>query len=391
MGSRGLVMVVLAGCGRIGFDAGDGLVVTRTDDRLVAPNLASLADLPPGTVGLSLREAMTIANGHAGPDRITFDPTVFPASIRIESLLVASEEMEIDATGRGVVLDVGGGYTSTLVSVAAASVTLRGLQFAPGGVDTRLIVEASCTGAALDALAFATGPQPITVEGANVTITDVQITGSSANGIAIDGAADVTIDGASIAGVFDDPILVRNSSNVDVTRATIQISDKTVGRGIRVESSTSSHFHDNIIDPGPAQLISLQDSSDNEIVSNVLDGGTAGIALFGTSSRNLVFRNATMNNVDDSVYIDPTATQNRIFNTTIINAPAIADLAPDTQIANTFTATAEMVLDAGGYDFHVPAGSPAIDQGTDLGLDMLPELPERFLGAAPDLGCAESF
>jgi hypothetical protein len=39
---------------------------------------------------------------------------------------------------------------------------------------------------------------------------------------------------------------------------------------------------------------------------------------------------------------------------------------------------------------HLVDGAPAIDGGTDLGLDMLPDQPARFLGSAPDLGAVES-
>src|SRR5882672_10086614 len=85
---RPLSLVLLAGCGRLGFPpapAPDGLPdltlrVSITDDRLAgSTTMASRAELPAGTIGLSLREALVIAANNPGPDRVTFDPSAFAA------------------------------------------------------------------------------------------------------------------------------------------------------------------------------------------------------------------------------------------------------------------------------------------------------------------------
>ena len=190
--------------------------------------------------------------------------------------------------------------------------------------------------------------------------------------------------------MIGDPIFAIDTSDLTIRDCTIIISDKTLGRGLRLENTSRSLIIDNLVDPGPAQLISMQDSSDNEIIGNVLDGGNVGIALFGASSRNLIFRNVIMGSTDEAMFVDATAVTNRILNTTLFNAAAISDSAPDTQIANTLDAATGFVAPV-TYDFRLVPGNPSIDQGTDLGLDMLPDSPERFLGVAPDLGAVESF
>lgn len=387
------LLCAVSGCGRIGFDDAV-LVVTRTDDRNANPAAASVAQLPPGTVGLSLREAVAIANNHPGHDEIAFDAGVFaaaaPATIRLGEVLSLADDVVIDATARVVVVDREPAYDGTLVVARGAGVTVRGIGFAAGGTAPRVVI--SGAGAILDALRFAAGGPPIEVAGANTTIVATTIAGSTGNGIALVGASGARLDQLHIAGVDADPIFISKSSDLDIGRCLIEISDKTLLRGIRVEASSRVVIHDNVIDPGPAQLISLLDSSDNQIIANVLDGGTLGIGLFGTSSRNLVFRNAIMASTDEPIAVEATASANRIINTTIIQTTAIVNDAADTEIANTLeTSALDEFANPATYDFRLRVGSPSVDQGIDVGLDMLPDRPERFLGKAPDLGAVESF
>ena len=119
MGRCGVAVLVLTACGRFGFGnqpdgGGSGsdtsLHVTIPTDRMAGPpTMSSLADLPPGTTGLALREALAIAANHAGPDRIDFDPAVFPAAapqaIAIDTpLVVAGDGTTVDASAAGVVI-----------------------------------------------------------------------------------------------------------------------------------------------------------------------------------------------------------------------------------------------------------------------------------------------
>jgi parallel beta-helix repeat protein len=329
---------------------------------------------------------VAIASNHPGPDRIAFDATVFPAgapaTIQLErTLAIEVAETELDGTDRGVVLGGAAGFTGTLLETSGA-VTLRAFGLATAGAP-RIIVDGS--GAKLIELELAGGANAIELQNAtDVLVSSVVIGAGDGNGITITGGARIAIEDSKY------PVLATQSDNITIQRCTIVISDKTLGRGIRFEGVAQSHILDNLIDPGPAQLISFQDSSNNEIIGNILDGGNVGIALFGTSSANLIFRNVIMGSSDEAMAIESEALANRVFNTTIFNAPGISDAAPDTQIANTLEVATGFV-DPGTYDFRLLAGNAAIDMGTDIGLDMLPSSPDRFLGDAPDLGAVESF
>src|SRR5262249_32980780 len=100
--------------------------------------LASIDELPPDS-GLSLREAITIAQNRAGRDRIVFDSEVFPvaqpATIALDSTLNVAGETTIDAraTGGGVELPA----TGSVFEIDGDDVTLRGMRVRGGvrGID----------------------------------------------------------------------------------------------------------------------------------------------------------------------------------------------------------------------------------------------------------------
>jgi parallel beta-helix repeat protein len=154
------------------------------------------------------------------------------------------------------------------------------------------------------------------------------------------------------------------------------------------EEVDRSHILDNFIDPGSARLIELETSSNNEIIGNTLDRGDVGIGLFGASTGNLVLRNIITMSAE-AMYVDTAATGNRIFHNTMYMSGSIGDASPDAQFVNNLEADQGFV-DPAAFDFHLVVGNPAIDGGSDLGLDLLPDSPERFLGAAPDLGAVET-
>jgi len=91
-------------------------------------------------------------------------------------------------------------------------------------------------------------------------------------------------------------------------------------------------------------------------------------------------------------FIEAPATGNTIVNNTFYMAgSAIVDGSTGTVAQNNlFSTSTGQFVHAALYDFHLVDGDPAIDGGTDLGLDMLPDQPARFLGSAPDLGAVES-
>jgi len=153
-----------------------------------------------------------------------------------------------------------------------------------------------------------------------------------------------------------------------------------------------SRILDNIIDPGSARLIDLLESSDNHIEGNILDGGHAGVVLEGGSNRNMVLRNVAMDCAYDGVYVSADSTGNTYVNNTILRcSTAIANGSPDLVEANNLVSSDNAdFVDPVAYDFRLADGSPSIDAATDMGFDLLPNDPARFLGAAPDLGAVET-
>jgi len=344
------LLVIVAGCGRLHFDGlfDNAFIVTTPQDRLAGPpTAASLDDLDPGLTDLSLREALTIAANTPGSDLVTFDRDVFPsgspATIALASELPAlvSAHTVVDARDAGVIIDVAEPYAGPLVRVSGTACELRGIRFLRS------------SGA-------------ITASGLDITISDNRI-----------------------EGVAGDPILAQASSNLTIERNTIVIGDKTSGRGVRLEGVTGSRVRDNVIDPGPAQLVSLFDSSDNEISGNILDGGNIGVLLDGASLRNRIFRNVVIAPSEEPIVILDTVTGTVILNNTFFQClSGTSNSAADTVETNTLQADTGFA-DPASYDFHITSAQ-GIDQGTDVGQDMLPDRTERFLGAAPDLGAVET-
>lgn len=371
---RLLALVTLAGCGRLGFAdqplkspdaASPDLIVSIPDDRLAGgPTIASIADLPPNAPGLSLREALTIAANHPGPDLIGFAFTT-PTTLTIASELPIAADTAVDATGSPVTIT----GTGTLLHVTGDNVTLTGLTVQGGGDAVRAVSVATL---ALHAL---------------------HLVAPTGDGLHIESCTHCEIDDCRVDHAAGEPILLATSTDLTVRRAFVALLSKAgVVHGIEVQASSQIHILDSIVDPGTAWMIHLQDTTDSEVTGNVVDGGDTCIALTGTTARTTIFRNVVTNPATDSIFVDSTVTDTTITNTTFYNAPDITNIGVNTTEVNTLLSTnaADFVAPA-AYDFHLVAGSTSIDQGQDVGQDMLPDSPARYLGAAPDVGAVESY
>jgi parallel beta-helix repeat protein len=385
---RALIVIALLGaCGRFGFDElgtgpidptkpGDpALIVTRADDRMAGPStMSSLAELPPGTVGLSLREALTIANHHAGADRIAFDASALPAdpTITLDTALVVSDEAtEIDAADVKVTLAGATGYTGTLLQVKGNDAVIDGLALRGGNV---AIEVALVSRAVLRRLA---------------------IRDTAGDAIRATGCTDLYVEDSRIEGAGGDPLVMQGSTGAWIRRNFVVLKSKAgTVHGFWLTEVTRSHIIDNVIDPGDAHLISLDNSSDNELIGNILDRGDTGITVYGNSQRNLIFRNVVINPTYDSVFFDPTpqTIENRVINNTFLGTSDIVDEGMgNTKANNLVTDDVTEFVHASLYDFHLVSGHTAVDGAADVGQDMLPDDPARFLGSKPDLGAVESY
>jgi hypothetical protein len=354
-------LVLVAACGRIGFDPGSDstdLIVNTTDDSLTPP-----------AGKLSLREALAIVTPG---ETIRFDPTVFPvggdATIALDTGLTVPAGAIVDGTDATVTITEAG-PDLTLLDVAGDNVTLRALTLTSGAVGVH-------AGAV-----------------SNLLADHVTVNSTGAEGWLFEGTTGSTIQNGKVDGAGPIAIHLTNGKDVTVAGMFLALSTKAgVVYGIRVEGGSAIHVHDNTVDPGTAWMISFDSVSGSEIIGNIVQGGDSGIALTGVTSDTMVFRNVVMTPVEDSVFIDSTVVNTTVLNNTFYMAPDITDSGTGTMAMNNLvTPDPTLFVAPSQYDFHLIAGATAIDAAMDLGQDMLPDQPARFLGNGPDMGAVESF
>jgi hypothetical protein len=294
-------------------------------------------------------------------------PVSGPVTIPLTATLTIAGDTTIDATGAGVVL--GPPPAETAIAVAGDGVALTGFAIAAGGVGIH-----------------ATGV-------ANLTIASVNVTGTSVSAFELDSTTSSTIQDSRIDDAGPAPILVTDGMDVIVQRTFVKLANK-VGTvyGIRAIRGSAIHILDNTVDPGTAWMISMDSTTASEIVGNICDGAETGIALINASGI-MVFRNVVTMPSTDSVYVDPMSSNNTVLNNTFYMAGDVTDDSSTnlTAMNNLVSVDVHDFVDPSTYDFHLVAGSPSIDAAMDVGQDMLPDQPARFLGKGPDLGAVESF
>jgi parallel beta-helix repeat protein len=397
-------------------------VVSTLEDRLAGDEtLASEFDLEPGSEGLSLREAVTIANNTPENDLIVFDDKLFKAGAA--SSIVLESTLPI-VTGGGTVIDARANDVSLVAEFGSAAINIEGTDIAVRNLN--LVGSAGC--GLLDVLAgqnvqiegnrFETeGSGIIAAEVTELIIRGNTIVAASDDGINVSTSGGVTVEGNTMTNllgrgvvisdtsnvrvhsnqmiqVAEDQIVVRDGSSIDVAYNEIIINNKTTQKGVHFIRVDNSRICDNFIDPGEARLISLSDSNDNLIEGNILDRGDAGVALEGTSSGNMVFRNVIIESAYDGIYVSSTTDNNTIVHNTIHNASSalvISD-ASNSIVGNNLVTDLNFAgyVDAANYDFHLAPESEHIDAGELLGYDCVPGAAETYWGAAPDLGAVET-
>lgn len=371
-----LVMACVAmSCGRLGYESlHDNVhVVTTGEDRMAgSPTMTSAGELPAGTVGLSLREALTISGNTAGTDLVRFAPSLLPGTLTVASELpeVSSGRTVIDGSGE-TTIDCSA-VTGAALTISADFVEVRGLRFE------------GCGG---DAIELIPGTYGVAID--DVTILDV-----GGRGIVADTCAGLSITGLHIERAGGDLISVTDCRDVTISGAFMVIENKETLRGVNFLRVTDSRIVDNIIDPGDARLVNLVDSSDILVARNILDRGDAGVVIYGPSNNITIIQNVIISSTYDGVYIGGEATNTTVIHNTMFNCPTgLIDGGTDTIAANNLISTdaAEFLSPAPpAYDFTLIEGSPHIDIGEATEVDCLPDDPARFRGAGPDLGAVES-
>jgi hypothetical protein len=240
--------------------------------------------------GDTLREAVTVANAHPGPDRIAFAASLGPGTVTLQSPLVISDDLEL--TGGGVV-----GITNptgdAFVLTASADFTLTGVTVDGTG------------GAAISTL------NPVDV-GGDVDLADVTITGSGGSAI------DVTLDGGL---QIDDGTVTSNDGGVTIraTGAPVQITSTTItgnGHGLRIDDAddiitftnltAGDNEADNVVLTGIERSIVITDSSFAASRSGsglVIDTVDDDVVLTGVAVSENALDGATIADISGSVTI----------------------------------------------------------------------------------------
>ncbi|RLB53987.1 MAG: hypothetical protein DRJ42_10450, partial [Deltaproteobacteria bacterium] len=308
-------------CGRLGYDGMHDHVhvVTVFDDRQAGTDtIASASDLPDGTVGMSLREALTISGNTPGTDLVIFAPSALPATIAIDSALPPLGGAGTVVDGSGAVTIDCSGTTETAFTVTADSSVVRGLRFE------------RCGGDAIEVAPGVTG----------VLIDDVTILDIGGRGIVASECTGLTIRSLHIERAGGDLVSVTDCTGVTVVDAFMVIGNKDALRGVHFARVTNGRIIDSIIDPGDARLVNLVDCEDILVARNILDRGDAGVVIYGPSNNISIIQNVIIRSVYDGVYIGDEATNTTLIHNTMLDcATAIVDHGADTVAANNLVST----------------------------------------------------
>jgi len=417
-----LVLVCLgsASCLRLGFEAGGEEPASLYDFTWTVSVLEDRQGDPQGDdQGLSLREALLIAAQSDGSDLIRFDPATYPPEnptmLQLDRALpsVRDQGTTLDGSGAGVVID-GGDADFGFLELFSDQAVVRGLTLRGFGATVLYVHGGEGITIADNLFEAATGHAIHVSDAAQVEIVDNVVERPAQDALHLEGLRDSEISSNSMVDIGASALWlersesvvvadntakrtaanafeVRDSTDIELLRNSVLLEDKAV-RGMVLRAVTATRVADNFIDPGSEWMLVLIDASYNIVERNLIEGGDAGIVLEGDSDNNLLFQNVITSCAYDGVYLHSGADDNVVVHNTTHACPSgvVGELGTS-QVQNNLRADDDGFVDAAAYDFTLVPDSEHIDVGEDLGLDLLPDRPELFLGAAPDLGAVESY
>jgi len=343
--------------GATGSSGGSGgateppLVVTTAEDE---EDASATADDPLGT-GLSLREAILLANAQPGHQTISF---VGQLSIELASAALPTITDSVDVIG-------------------PASIDGAGLPSASG-----------C----------------LLIDSSDVTVSFLNVYNCPAEPISIEGGSGNEISDCTL--MDSGQSLAAAGAGHRILRNTVVGSD---GAGIWCSAANSELFWNRVVDTAAIGIQLTSEASGTELVGNILIRSAYGIAV--APATNVVIAHNTIFDSGVGVAIDG-ALQVDFRNSIVASSSSAGILVSAGDFA---TLDASLFFDNGGNDcqnctpgpdcifgdprfvdsatddLSVLADSPAIDRGIDLGYDRNAERAGDFNGSAPDLGAIEAF
>lgn len=313
----------------------------------------------PGGAGLSLREAIQLANANPAFDRIRFSAPLTVKASNLPSLARSSIAVVGDPS---VKLD----FSPALANLPCLS--LSG--------DDQLIAGLSVTGCPGNTLQ---------VLGARLTVIDTRLEGAggAADGIRVE-AADAEIGpGVELLGFGGGAGVELRSSNAQVREVASHHNDV----GIRMHpSSDMTRIERSLVYANDGEGIDVKATA--EVYATTLDGnGGHGITVTATIQKLSLRSSLLTGNGKCGLNAIGSAVITRETNGYWGNAQcAVSSGAPG---ASDVLAD-PLYLNPTGGDFRLTPGSPAIDTGPDLQLDLNGPAAGTHNGTAPDLGAKES-